>query len=159
MKNKWSHQKRIAATHRACKNRAFKRQRLNLMFRKFAIKVGTRDNPKSPVFGRAVIEMEANRDHLFKDGCRWLNMQNSLLLRPWSEAVSFHLLIYSDGHVLVPRNLPVRILCLVEEDSTYRSRISTQNHCRLSVNESGFRQFAHCGNVEKISYSSPATIR
>lgn len=54
-------------------------------------------------------------------------MEYVRLHRPWPEALRFNPFHYRYCHVLVPRNFPIRLRYLVEENPSHRQKIRPQN--------------------------------
>src|SRR4051794_16919149 len=76
--------------------------------------VRTGKHSKRSVLGTAVVEMDACGEHTIENPNRRLHMAHALFFRPRREARGGTPLIDRDGHILVPRDFPIRLGGLVE---------------------------------------------
>ena len=76
MQEKWAHEKEAALGDDARHDRSFLFQIGDRGRIKPTVTVGTGDNLKRSVVLVAVVEMDADGEHIFKNGYRWLDMDD-----------------------------------------------------------------------------------
>ena len=87
------------------------------------------NHAEGTVIVAAIIQMNANREHLLQNGKLRAHMDNVGFARPWSPTFDMEFLPNGNDAVLMPSHLPVPFLTFVEEDSSHREALASQHRC------------------------------
>jgi hypothetical protein len=88
-----------------------------------------RDQSQRAVVLSAVIEMNADSEHSLENRSDRANMNDTGFARPWTPALDVELFANGNRTVLMPRNFPVRLWTLVEEDSPHCEALISEHRC------------------------------
>jgi hypothetical protein len=89
--------------------------------------VGTGRDPERAVRFIRGIEMDSYVQHLLENPHRWLNVRRTILGGPGNESCDLYPLFNGNGEILMPRNLPISVRVLVEENRTHQPGLSAEN--------------------------------
>lgn len=73
------------------------------------------DHPQRSIVRFAIIQMQPQRDHAFKESCRRLRVPDSLLQSPAGKALNVVSFPNRDAQILMPADVPVGLWGLVEQ--------------------------------------------
>lgn len=99
---------------------------IDLARQKSAASMRAIDHANGTVVRAARIEVNANGQHVFKNGDWRLNVCDTGLLAPRTKSRNFDAPTCGNREILMPHDLPVRIRRLVEEDRAYGEAVSAQ---------------------------------
>jgi hypothetical protein len=94
--------------------------------------------------------MKSNRKHPFKNRSRWLYVLDAGLGAPRTEPFDVDALPDGNGHVLVPRNFPIRSRRLVEEDCTDGTRRCAEHGVQKYLEFLAVGELTNDGIVQQI---------
>jgi hypothetical protein len=103
--------------------------------------VRARQDSDGTVVLTAIVKVQAHRDHLTQDMVRRLYALNTCFLRPRPESWGVEPLLDRDGEILVPRDLPVGLRRLVEEDATNCEALGAEDTLDNGPDRGGLREF------------------
>ena len=139
MKKQRSHEESPAGAYFTEMFRGMLAEGRDLAFRDAALKVGAGDDAEGTILCLAGVEMQANGQHIFEYVGGRLDVEDAGFGGPWAEALSFYATPDGDGHILVPRNLPVGICNLVEENAAHGDGFGTEDWLDEVTNRNGIR--------------------
>ncbi len=118
------------------------------------------DDTQGAILLITVVERESHGNHVFQHLSRWLHVEHVRLDRPRPEPLDLDALFDSNGYVLVPGNLPVRIRNLVEENAPDSKEPISENRLDQRPDRLRVGQFPHLRRyVQQVADSEdPATL-
>ncbi len=128
----------------------------DLTLRNLAKYMSTRQNAKRAILLRAIVKMRSDGKHALQYIGGRLHMQHSSLCRPRPISFSSNSVLHSNRYILMPRNLPVRRIGLVEQNAANRFRLSPKNRIHQRTNSQTLSQLLNLWNLQKIS-NAPTT--
>ncbi len=99
----------------------------DLTLRNLAKHMGTSQNAKRAILLGTIVQMNPYGQHPFQNLSRRLHMQHSRLARPRPIPLSVDPMLHCNRHILVPGNLPVRRIGLIEQNAANRLRPIPRN--------------------------------
>ncbi len=92
----------------------------------------SRHNEQRRIIIAAIIKMCTDRNHAGQDVERRLNVNESRLYGPWTKPRNVTSCAHSDSAILMPRNGPVNLGGLVEDNRSHGTRgVTQQGRCEL----------------------------
>lgn len=116
MEEEGAHQQRIAGERRAQHLRGRFPNSRNLGGLESAVPMRAGNHPQRAIRGIAIVQVQAHGQHSGQPFPGCLNMRNPVLEAPRTETRCLHRPCHGEGHVLMPRDQPVRSRGLVEKD-------------------------------------------
>lgn len=93
-----------------------------------------RYNEQRRILAAAVVKMRADRNHAGQNVERRLDMNESGLCGPWTETGNITSCAHGDGAILVPRNRPVDLRGLIEDNRPHGMGTLAQERRRKPPN-------------------------